>query len=141
MTLVETMIAIMILAIGLTTVFTSLVNARRGNQVAEDQALAHQGIQAQIETYQGIPFATLRSSFRGARFAVGALTPTDGHPSVGTITGAWNPDPAKLAPEANRVPGSPGSAERVPLRFRCEWSEGGSAMSAEVVYVFTQRGM
>jgi prepilin-type N-terminal cleavage/methylation domain-containing protein len=138
MSLIETMVAMVILSIGLTTAFTALLNARRVSQMSKDQALAYQEIQAQIETYQYLPFRSLQMTFKGGRFDVRGLLAPLNRSSVGTISNVYNPDPYSTTANINKFGNTDGM---LPLRFRCEWMEGDSPMSAEVVYVFTYRGI
>jgi type II secretory pathway pseudopilin PulG len=139
-TLLETMIAVGVLMIGLTAAFSGLLNARQVNQMVRDQSLAYQEIQAQIETYQYMPFKALQQSnaFKGARFDVKGLRAPNGRSSVGTVTKASNPNPYDTSAGANSFSSS---ASKLPIRFRCEWDEGGVPMFAEIVFVYTYRGI
>ena len=138
MTIIETMIAMAILGIGLTASFGSMINARKVNEHATNAALAYQEIQAQIETYQYLPFITLQRDFKGTGFAVKGLSPAAGRPCGGTITRVDNIDPYATTPASNAFSSSD---TKLPLRFRCEWDEGGSPMSIEIVYVVVYRGI
>lgn len=148
MTLIEVMIAISILMIGLTVVFSSLLTARKVSEQATNMALAYQEIQAQVETYQYLPFNDLQRHFKGTSFAVkGLLAPlvpgssSVRRTSVGTITRLQNPTPYATSLWPTNVNAFDNSQTRLPLRFRVEWDQDGSTMSAEVVYVLTYRGI
>ena len=61
LSLVEVMIAMVILVIGLSTLFDSMVTSKRVNDRATNQAKAYEEIQAQIESLQyldGVSFST-----------------------------------------------------------------------------------
>ncbi|MBA2481831.1 MAG: prepilin-type N-terminal cleavage/methylation domain-containing protein [Planctomycetes bacterium] len=139
-TLIETMVALMILAIGLSAVFGAMLAAKKTNDKATSRALAFQEIQAQIETHQFIPFRSIILNFKGTAFDVKGLKPPSNRSSVGTVSRLSNPNPydATLSPNPNAFNSS---ETKLPLRFRCEWDEGEGPMSVEVVYVVTYRGI
>jgi prepilin-type N-terminal cleavage/methylation domain-containing protein len=139
-TLIETVVALMILSIGLSAVFSAMLAAKRTNDQATNRALAFQEIQAQIETYQFIPYRSIILNFKGTAFQVKGLTAPAGRTSVGTVSRLSNPDPYDTALSPN--PNAFNSSEtELPLRFRCEWDEGSGPLSVEVVYVVTYRGI
>jgi prepilin-type N-terminal cleavage/methylation domain-containing protein len=139
MTIIEVMIALAILIAGMTAVFSCMLTARNVQAQTQNQALAYSEIQAQIETYQYLPFVGLQSYFKGAQFDVQGLKKVSGRTSVGTVTRASNDDPTNAATALTR--NTFNGDTTLPLRFRCEWDEGGRSMSVEVIYVLSYRGI
>jgi prepilin-type N-terminal cleavage/methylation domain-containing protein len=141
MTLIEVMIALAILVSAITVVFSGLLTERNVQTQMSNQALAYSEIQAQIETYQYLPFVGLQQNFKGAQFDVQGLKAINGKTSVGTVSKVSNPnwyDPT-VSPTN---PNSFSSSDTVlPLRFRCEWDDSGSPMSCEVIYILAYRGI
>jgi type II secretory pathway pseudopilin PulG len=137
MSLVEVMLATAILAASLAVVFSSMLSARNVQSQTQNQALAYAEIQAQIETYQYLPFSGLQSSFKGAQFDVQGLRKCSGNPSVGTVTKASNSNVWDTTLTPNNFNGD----TKLPLRFRCEWDEDNHKMSVEIIYVLTYRGI
>jgi len=154
MSLMEVMVAVAILTTGLAAVFGSLLTARNFNRHSQNFALAYQEIQAQIETYQYLPFVGLQNDFKGAAFDVYGLRAPTGRSSVGTVTLTTNANinPSTLTGSDPYVtgypyaagsgnPNNPGGRSMIPLRFRCEWDEDGVTTAAEVIYVLSYRGI
>jgi prepilin-type N-terminal cleavage/methylation domain-containing protein len=137
MSLIEVMIAMAILVAGMTATFSSMLTARNVQTLTQHQSLAYSEIQAQIETYQYLPFVGLQSSFKGAQFDVQGLRKADGRSSIGTVTRADNDSPYDTTLSRNTFNGE----AKLPLRFRCEWDEGGRSVSVEVIFVLTYRGI
>jgi len=137
--LVEVMIAMVILVVGLSTLFDSLVTAKRVNDRATNQAKAYEEIQAQIESIQYMPYRDIHNQFKGIAFDVKGLTPPTGAVTCGTVTKLSNPNPddTSVAPNPNRFLASEHS---LPLRFRVAWMDEQGPMSLEVVYVVADRG-
>lgn len=141
MSLVEVLIALTVLALGFGAAFSAIFTARRVDSASHNSALAYQEIQAQIETYQYLPFISLQSNFKGSSFNVAGLTPLPGAPSVGTVTKAANPDPDNTTLSPTNPNAFLSSDSKLPLRFRCCWIENGTPVSVEVIYVLTYRGI
>jgi len=128
-----------ILVIGISTLFDSMVTSKRVNDRATNQAKAYEEIQAQIETLQYMPFDSVRRDFKGIAFDVLGLRPPRGVANCGTITNFNNPNPESTAisPNPNRFLLS---AQILPLRFRVSWEDDQGPVSVETVYVVTNRG-
>jgi type II secretory pathway pseudopilin PulG len=137
MTIVEVVLAMAILVMGLAAVFSSMLAARNVQVQTQNQALAYSEIQAQIETYQYLPFVGLQNNFKGAQFDVQGLKKVSGNPAVGTVTKAANNNVYDTTLVRNTFNGD----TKLPLRFRCEWDEGGRSVTVEVIYVLTYRGI
>jgi hypothetical protein len=146
LTLLETIIALSVLVIGMFALFDAQVTAQRTHERTANMGRAYQEIQAQIETVQYLPFATVRDSFKGASFSVAGLTPpftsaTERRSMCGTITKVANPDPY----DPTLGPGNPNrfapKDEQLPLRFRVEWVDNAGMAEVEVVYVLAFRGL
>lgn len=139
LSLVELMIAMMILAIGISTLFDSLMTSKRVNDRATNQAKAYEEIQAQIESIQYMPFETIRRNFKGIAFDVEGLRVPEGAVTCGTVTNFANPDPndTSLIPNPNKF--SP-TAPTLPLRFRVAWVDENGPASVETIFVMTSRG-
>ena len=139
LTLVEVMIAMVILVIGLSALFDSMVTSKRVNDRATNQAKAYEEIQAQIETLQYMPFDSVRRDFKGIAFDVKGLAPQTGAITCGTVTKLSNADPNStvLAPNPNKFV----TLDNVlPLRFRVAWTDEQGPAAVETVYVVTSRG-
>ena len=130
MSLVEVMIAMMVLAIGLSTLFDSMITSKRVNDRATNQAKAYEEIQAQIETMQYMPFDSVRRDFKGIAFDVLGLRIPDGAVTCGTVTKFSNPNPNKFLL----------SDQVLPLRFRVAWVDENGPAWVETVYVVANRG-
>lgn len=141
MSLVEVIIALAVLAVGFGVAFSAMFTAKRVDNAARSQAYAFQEIQAQIETYQYLPFISLQTNFKGASFTVRGLTPLAGAPSVGTVTRAANPDPDNTVLSPTNPNAFTSADSKLPLRFRCAWVEAGTPVAVEVIYVLTYRGI
>jgi len=139
MSLIEVMIAMVILAIGLSTLFDSMITSKRVNDRATNQAKAYEEIQAQIETIQYMPFDSVRRDFKGIAFDVLGLRIPDGAVTCGTVTNFANsnPDDTAIAPNPNKFKLSD---QVLPLRFRVAWVDENGPASVETVYVVTNRG-
>jgi prepilin-type N-terminal cleavage/methylation domain-containing protein len=139
LTLIEVMIAMVILVIGISTLFDSMVTSKRVNDRATNQAKAYEEIQAQIETFQYMPFASARDYFKGISFDVPGLNPPSGVFSCGTVTKLDNPNPydTTMSPNPNRFPAS---AQVLPLRFRVTWEDEQGVATVETTYVMATRG-
>lgn len=137
--LVEVMIAMMILAIGLSTLFDSMITSKRVNDRATNQAKAYEEIQAQIESMQYLPFSSVRSDFKGIAFDVQGLRVPEGAVTCGTVTRLSNPNPddTSLTPNPNRFDVTDNI---LPLRFRVAWVDENGPASVETVYIITNRG-
>jgi prepilin-type N-terminal cleavage/methylation domain-containing protein len=137
--LVEVMIAMMVLAIGLSTLFDSMITSKRVNDRATNQAKAYEEIQAQIESLQYMPFDSVRRDFKGIAFDVQGLRIPDGAVTCGTVTNFANPNPddTATAPNPNKFKLSD---QVLPLRFRVAWVDENGPASVETVYVVTNRG-
>ena len=133
------MIAFMILAIGLSTLFDSMITSKRVNDRATNQAKAYEEIQAQIETMQYMPFDSVRRDFKGIAFDVQGLRIPDGAVTCGTVTKFANPNPndTATAPNPNKFLLSD---QVLPLRFRVAWVDENGPAWVETVYVVTHRG-
>lgn len=139
LSLVEVMIAMVILVVGLSTLFDSMMTSKRVNDRATYQAKAYEEIQAQIESLQYMPFDSVRRDFKGIAFAVKGLTPQAGAVTVGTITKLSNPAPDSTATAPN--PNKFLLTDNVlPLRFRVAWIDEQGPASVETVYIVTNRG-
>ncbi len=139
MSLVEVMIAFMVLAIGLSTLFDSLITSKRVNDRATNQAKAYEEIQAQIETMQYMPFDSVRRDFKGIAFDVLGLRIPDGAVTCGTVTKFLNPNPNDTATSPN--PNKFLLSDQVlPLRFRVAWVDENGPAWVETVFVVTNRG-
>jgi Tfp pilus assembly protein PilV len=139
LSLVEVMIAMVILVIGLSTLFDSMVTSKRVNDRATNQAKAYEEIQAQIEALQYMPFDSIRRDFKGIAFDVKGLSPQTGAVTCGTITKLSNPNPNDTATAPN--PNKFLLTDNVlPLRFRVAWLDDQGPASVETVYVVTNRG-
>lgn len=138
-TLVEVMIAMIVLVIGLSALFDSMVTSKRVNDRATNQAKAYEEIQAQIETLQYMPFDSVRRDFKGIAFDVQGLRPQDGALTCGTVTNLANPNPddTAIAPNPNKFKLTD---QVLPLRFRVAWVDDNGPASVETVYVVTNRG-
>lgn len=141
MSLLEVMVALAVLAIGFGAAFSAMFMARKVDESARNSALAYQEIQAQIETFQYLPFISLQTAFKGASFDVRGLTPLSGAPAVGSVTKAANPDPDNTTLSPTNPNAFSSSDAKLPLRFRCSWLENGNPVSVEVYYVLTYRGI
>ncbi len=141
LTLIEVMIALVVLSLGLTATFGGMNVARQTKVAAENYALALQEIQAQIETYQYLPFQSLQSDFKGASFSVKGLVAPTGYSSVGTITSIYNTTPYSTNVGAANTNTFGTSNSALPLRFKCVWDENGTVRSVEMVYVLVYRGL
>lgn len=140
LTLVETVIALVIVVIGVITTFDALLTSKKTHERATNQALAYQEIQAQIETLQYMPFVTIRQSFKGIGFDVRGLRPPAGRTSCGTVTRLANPDPYSQTMSPN--PNVFGQTDNtLPLRIRVEWEDSSGPASVEVAYVLAYRGL
>lgn len=139
LSLVEVMIAMVILVIGLSTLFDSMVTSKRVNDRATNQAKAYEEIQAQIESLQYLPFDSVRKYFKGVSFSVKGLSPQSGAFTVGTITKLSNPNPdsTAVAPNPNKFLFTDNV---LPLRFRVAWVDEQGPASVETVFVVTNRG-
>lgn len=139
LSLVEVMIAMVILAIGLSTLFDSMVTSNRVNDRATNQAKAYEEIQAQIESLQYMPFDSVRRDFKGIAFDVKGLAPRKGAVTCGTITKLSNPNPddASTSPNPNKFLLTDNV---LPLRFRVAWEDQQGVAWVETVYVVTNRG-
>ena len=138
-TLIETMIAMSVLVVGLMGVFSAFVTSKNVNERAQNQALAYQEIQAQIETVQYLPFISVLQNFKGYSFAVFGLRHSIANRSCGTVTRLANPDVYSVAAtNPNRFPNT---ASSLPMRFRVEWADSQGPGAVEVVYVLTFRGL
>ena len=139
LSLVEVMIAMVILAIGLSTLFDSMVTSKRVNDRATNQAKAYEEIQAQIESLQYMPFESVRRDFKGISFDVKGLSPLNGAVTCGTISKLSNPNPddTGTAPNPNKFLLTDNV---LPLRFRVAWLDEQGVASVETVYVVTNRG-
>jgi prepilin-type N-terminal cleavage/methylation domain-containing protein len=140
LTLIEVMIAMVILVIGISTLFDSMVTSKRVNDRATSQAKAYEEIQAQIENLQYMPFASLREGFKGIAFNVRGLRPPGGDFSCGTVTKLSNPNPndTTIAPINPNV-FSP-TDNILPFRIRVSWEDDQGPAMVETVYVATNRG-
>jgi prepilin-type N-terminal cleavage/methylation domain-containing protein len=139
LTLVEVMIAMVILVVGLSVLFDSMVTSKRVNDRATSQAKAYEEIQAQIETLQYMPFDSVRRDFKGVAFDVKGLTPQTGAVTCGTVTKLSNADPnsTAIAPNPNKFV----TTDNVlPLRFRVAWTDEQGPIMVETIYVVTNRG-
>lgn len=137
--LIEVMIAMVILAVGLSTLFDSLVTSKRVNDRATNQARAYEEIQAQIESFQYLPFDSVRRDFKGIAFEVRGLRPQRGSVTCGTITRVSNTTPESTATSPN--PNKFLLTDNVlPLRFRVAWEDENGPAAVETVYVVTNRG-
>lgn len=138
-TLVEVMIAMVVLVIGLTALFDSLVTSKRVNDRATNQAKAYEEIQAQIETLQYMPFDSVRRDFKGIAFDVQGLRPQDDAVTCGTVTNLsnTNPNDTTTTPNPNKFRLTD---QVLPLRFRVAWVDDNGPASVETVYVVTNRG-
>jgi Tfp pilus assembly protein PilV len=139
LTLIEIMIAMVILIVGLSTLFDGMVTSKRVNDRATNQAKAYEEIQAQIESLQYMPFESVRRDFKGIAFNVVGLSPQTGTFSVGTVTNLsnTNPNSTAMSPNPNKFPLS---ANTLPLRFRVAWQDEQGPASVETVFVITNRG-
>ena len=139
MSLVEVMIAMVILVIGLSTLFDSMVTSKRVNDRATNQAKAYEEIQAQIETLQYMPFDSVRRDFKGIAFDVQGLRPQQGTVTCGTVTNLanTNPDDTNTSPNPNKFKLTD---QVLPLRFRVAWVDENGPAAVETVYVVTNRG-
>jgi prepilin-type N-terminal cleavage/methylation domain-containing protein len=139
LTLVEVMIAMVILVIGLSALFDSMVTSKRVNDRATNQAKAYEEIQAQIEALQYMPFDTVRREFKGIAFNVKGLAPQTGAVTCGTVTKLSNPNPNStvIAPNPNKFVLSD---KALPLRFRVAWTDEQGPVSVETIYVVASRG-
>lgn len=128
-----------ILVIGLSTLFDSMVTSKRVNDRATYQAKAYEEIQAQIESLQYMPYDSVRRDFKGISFSVKGLAPQTGAVTVGTITKLSNttPDSTAIAPNPNRFTLTDNV---LPLRFRVAWIDDQGPASVETVYIVTNRG-
>lgn len=139
MSLVEVMISMMILAIGLSTLFDSLITSKRVNDRATNQAKAYEEIQAQIESLQYLPFDNLRREFKGISFDVQGLRIPEGAVTCGTVTKLSNPNPNDTSTTPN--PNTFNIADHsLPMRFRVSWVDENGPASVETVYIFAHRG-
>lgn len=137
--LIEVMIAMMILAIGLSTLFDSMITSKRVNDRATNQAKAYEEIQAQIESLQYMPFDSVRRDFKGIAFDVQGLRVPEGAITCGTVTNFANPNPDDTSTSPN--PNKFNLSDQVlPLRFRVAWVDENGPASVETVYVVTNRG-
>ncbi len=139
LSLVEVMISMVILAIGLSTLFDSMITSKRVNDRATNQAKAYEEIQAQIETLQYMPFASVQRDFKGIAFDVLGLRIPEGAVTCGTVTKFSNPNPddTSIAPNPNKF----NLTDTVlPLRFRVAWVDENGPAWVETVYVVTNRG-
>ena len=139
MTLIEVMIAMVILVVGLSALFDSMVTSKRVNDRATNQAKAYEEIQAQIESLQYMPFDSVRRDFKGIAFDVKGLAPQTGAITCGTITKLLNANPNStvIAPNPNKFLLTDNI---LPLRFRVAWTDDQGPASVETVYVVTNRG-
>lgn len=139
MTLVEVMIAMVILVVGLSALFDSLVTSKRVNDRATNMALAYEEIQAQIESLQYMPFASMRRDFKGIAFDVRGLNIPTGSVTCGTVTNLRNPTPEStvMSPNPNKFINTD---LVLPLRFRVNWVDAQGPISVETVFVITNRG-
>jgi prepilin-type N-terminal cleavage/methylation domain-containing protein len=139
LSLVEVMISMVILAIGLSTLFDSMITSKRVNDRATNQAKAYEEIQAQIETLQYMPFASIQRDFKGIAFDVEGLRVPEGAVTCGTVTKFSNPNPddTSLAPNPNKFELTD---QVLPLRFRVAWVDENGPAWVETVYVVTNRG-
>jgi prepilin-type N-terminal cleavage/methylation domain-containing protein len=137
--LVEVMIAMVILAIGLSTLFDSMITSKRVNDRATNQAKAYEEIQAQIESLQYMPFESVRRDFKGIAFDVEGLRIPEGAVTCGTVTNMNNPNPddTSTTPNPNKFAATD---EVLPLRFRVAWVDENGPASVETVYIVTNRG-
>jgi Tfp pilus assembly protein PilV len=136
-TLIETLIAMSVLIIGLTSVFDCMITANRVNQRATNQARAYEEIQAQIETFQIVAFTDMRRSFKGYHFTVVGLIPPTGFVKTGSVTRA---DRLFTTANASVTTNEFGITEtKMPIRFRVDWIDDQGPAFVEVAYVFTDR--
>jgi prepilin-type N-terminal cleavage/methylation domain-containing protein len=139
LSLVEVMISMMILAIGLSTLFDSMITSKRVNDRATNQAKAYEEIQAQIETLQYMPFDSVRRDFKGIAFDVQGLRVPEGAVTCGTVTKFSNPNPndTSTTPNPNKFLLSD---QVLPLRFRVAWVDDNGPAWVETVYIVANRG-
>ncbi len=139
LSLVEVMISFMILAIGLSVLFDSMITSKRVNDRATNQAKAYEEIQAQIETMQYMPFESVRNDFKGIAFDVQGLRIPDGAVTCGTVTKFSNPNPndTTVSPNPNKFVLLD---KALPLRFRVAWVDENGPAWVETVYVIANRG-
>jgi prepilin-type N-terminal cleavage/methylation domain-containing protein len=139
MTLIEVMIAMVILVIGLSALFDSMVTSKRVNDRATNQAKAYEEIQAQIESFQYMPFDSVRRDFKGVAFDVKGLAAQTGAITCGTISklSNANPNSTVTAPNPNKFLATDNV---LPLRFRVAWTDEQGPVAVETVYVVTNRG-
>ncbi len=138
-TLIEIMIAMVILVVGMGTLFDSMVTSQRVNERATNQAKAYEEIQAQIESLQYMPFDSVRRDFKGIAFDVNGLTPIKGNATCGTVTRLANPNPddKSMSPNPNKFT----TTDLVlPLRFRVSWEDHEGPSSVETIFVIANRG-
>jgi prepilin-type N-terminal cleavage/methylation domain-containing protein len=139
LTLIEVMIAMVIMVIGISTLFDSMVTSKRVNDRATNMALAYEEIQAQIESLQYMPFDSVRRDFKGIAFDVRGLNVPPGSVTCGTVTNLRNPNPESTVTTPN--PNKFNLTDQVlPLRFRVTWTDSHGQASVECVYVVTNRG-
>jgi type II secretory pathway pseudopilin PulG len=139
LSLVEVTIAMVILTIGLSTLFDSMATSKRINDRATNQAKAYEEIQAQIESLQYMPFDSVRRDFKGIAFDVRGLNPPATAFTCGTVTKLSNPNPDDTATTPN--PNKFNLSDQVlPLRFRVSWLDEHGPASVETVYIVTNRG-
>ncbi|MBA3698558.1 MAG: type II secretion system protein [Planctomycetes bacterium] len=139
LSLVELMISMVILAIGLSTLFDSMITSKRVNDRATNQAKAYEEIQAQIESLQYMPFDSVRRDFKGIAFDVQGLRIPEGAVTCGTVTNLANPNPDDTATAPN--PNKFNLSDQVlPLRFRVAWVDENGPAWVETVFVVTNRG-
>ncbi len=162
LTIIETVIAMMVLVLGIFAVFDALVTSKKSNERATNNALALQEIQAQIETLQYLPFTSIKTSFRGIGFSVNGLKPPDYNrvgkngrlntlPTlaydlpVGTVTRLANTNIYSVPPAYAGSAVNPNAflsdVDTLPLRFRVEWQDSMGPTWVELVYVLAYRGI
>lgn len=141
MSLLEVLVALTVLALGFGAAFSAMFTARKVDDSARNAELAFQEIQAQLETYQYLPFISLQTNFKGASFDVQGLTPPKGVTQVGSVTKAANPSPDDTTLSPTNPNAFTSSDTKLPLRFRCTWVENGNPVTVEVYYVLTYRGI
>lgn len=93
MTLVEAMFAVVISAIAVVGLLTTIVSQGTATQWAREQNLARDAIQQKIQQIEATPFPQIEAQWNGKTFTVPLLAPQAGMTTNGTITVSQTTNP------------------------------------------------
>jgi len=121
-TLVEVMIALVVLGIATSAFASALATAQQVHTRTWMQARAFEQIQKVIEQIQNTNFASVQTTWNNTSFDVSGLTPQTGSTRVGSVT-IFN-----------------ATSSVIPVRIVASWTDYQGPTEIVVVYVHVNRG-